>query len=54
MKEKEKKSGSSSIPQGSFDSTQYQGNSGFQAKANSTAGAERQRSIGNRNNKRAR
>jgi len=52
LKKLEKKSGKTpTIPAGNFPKSQFQGGQGFRAKQNSQEGAERQRSMGNRNTK---
>jgi len=49
LKKEEKRAGKDSdLPSAVFPKTKFRGDQGFQAKQNSQAGAERQRSMGNR------
>lgn len=49
LKKEEKRTGKDSdLPGAVFPKTKLRGDQGFQAKQNSQAGAERQRSMGNR------
>ncbi|MDP2683995.1 MAG: hypothetical protein Q8P20_02955 [bacterium] len=55
MREAEKKAGKApNVSSDTYPQPKLKGGTGFQAKQNSQAGAERQRSMGNRNTKPAR
>ncbi|OGH58861.1 MAG: hypothetical protein A2725_03880 [Candidatus Magasanikbacteria bacterium RIFCSPHIGHO2_01_FULL_33_34] len=52
MREAEKKAGKTPATSGiTYPQSKFQGKTGFHAKKNSQEGAERQRSMGNRNTK---